>query len=78
MNDNSSAYEIVVVIEVEPKTIASVIETLRTQHDVRTWRLFCLATVLDKGEGLELFDGGRCSVLLSPVERVILLGHLQT
>ena len=54
------------------------IETLRSKDDVGAGGLFGLATVLDEGEGLELFDGSRCCVLLSPVEGVILLGHLET
>ena len=54
------------------------IETLRSQQYVSAWRCFCLATILDKCEGLELFDGSACCVLLSPVEWVILLGHFET
>ena len=54
------------------------IETLRSQQYVSAWRCFCLATILDKCEGLELFDGSACCVLLSPVEGVIFLGHLKT
>ena len=77
-NDNSSANEIVVVVEVESKTVARVIETLRSKHDISTWRCFCLTTILDKSESLELLDSSGCCVLLSPVEGVIFLGHLET
>ena len=78
IQDNSSADEIVVVVEVESEASASVIETLRSKDDVGAGGLLGLATVLNEGEGLELFDGSRCCVLLSPVEGVILLGHLET
>lgn len=54
------------------------IETLRSKDDVGAGGLLGLTTVLDECEGLELFDGGGCSVLLSPVEGVILLRHLET
>ena len=78
IKDNSSADEIVVVVEVESEARASMIETLRSKDDVGAGGLLGLATVLDEGEGLELFDGGGCSILLSPVEGVILLRHLET
>ena len=78
IKDNSSADEIVVVVEVESEARASVIETLRSKDNVGAGGLLGLASVLDEGEGLELFDGGGCSILLSPVEGVILLGHLET
>ena len=78
IQDNSSADEIVVVVEVESEARASMIETLRSKDDVGAGGLLCLVTVLDEGEGLELFDGGGCSILLSPVEGVILLRHLET
>lgn len=78
IQDNSSADEIVVVVEVESEARASVIETLRSKGDVGAGGLLGLATVFDECEGLELFDGGRRCILLSPVEGVILLGHLET
>ena len=45
--DSSSADEIVVVVEVESETRASVIETLRSKDNVGAGGLLGLATVLD-------------------------------
>ena len=73
-----SANEVVVVVEVKSETVSSLIETIRSKHYISSWRLLGLTTVLDERDGLELFDGSRCCVLLSPVEGIILLRHLQT
>ena len=54
------------------------IETIRSQNDVRFWELLLLSTVLDKGKGLHLLDGCGCTILLTPEEGIILLGHLET
>jgi hypothetical protein len=54
------------------------IETLRSENDVGVGTLLHLTTVLDEGESLHLFDGGGCTVLLSPVEWIIFLWHLKT
>lgn len=51
-----SANEVVVVVEVKSDTIARVIETIRSQYHIGVRRHLSLATVLDEGESLELFD----------------------
>lgn len=73
-----SANEVVVVVKIKSDTVASVIETIGSQDNICTRCLLGLATILYEGEGLHLFNRGRCSILLSPVEGIILLRHLET
>lgn len=73
-----SANEVVVVVKIKSDTVASVIETIGSKDHICARSLLCLATILNEGKGLHLLNRSRCSVLLSPVEGIILLRHLET
>lgn len=73
-----SANEVVVVVKIKSDTVASMIETVGSKDHISAWCLLSLSTILNEGKGLHLLNCGRCSVLLSPVEGIILLRHLET
>ena len=54
------------------------IETIWSEYNVRLWKFLGLTTVLDKSKSLELLHCRPCTVLLSEIERVVLLRHPQT
>ena len=58
--------------------MACLLETISVDNNVGVRSLGYTTTIFNHGEFLELLDGGRGSVLLSVVERVILLGDLKT
>jgi len=73
-----SANEVVVVVEVKSDTMAGMVKSIGTEDNIRARCLFSLSTILNEGKSLKLFNSGRCGILLSPVEGIILLGHFQT
>ena len=73
-----SANEVIVVVKIKSDTIASMIETIGSKDNICPWCLFGLSTIFNEGNGLHLFNRSRCGILLSPVEGIILLRHLET
>jgi hypothetical protein len=73
-----SADEIRVVVQIYSETIAQHVESLGTEGDVGVWTLLSPASVLNESQALELLDCSCGTILLSPVEWVVSLRHLQT
>ena len=74
-----SAHEIVVGVEVVPDALAHLLETVLIDQTARVARrLGHASTILQMRLLLHLANRSRCRILLSVVERVVLLRDLQT
>ena len=72
-----SADKVSVVVEVDTDALVDHLEALRPKDDVRVGHFGHLATILQQGLLLLLFNCCCRSVLLPVVERVVSLRHLE-
>ena len=73
-----STNEVLVVIKINSETITDHLETVLRHHYVRLWQSWHVTSILHHGKLLELLHSTSGTILLSILNRVVLLWHLKT